>query len=97
MPRSGFPALRVQSLGCILFICALLSTAFGQSSAAGKQKSYKIAVPATKQWVDTNIDLRGGAKVKFTATGQITYPSDQSSYESKTRTAGSFGPDGLGR
>ena len=55
-----------------------------------------IEIPGTKQWVDTNIDVRGGTRLRFTATGQITYPADQS-YEGKLRTAGSFGPDGLPR
>lgn len=95
MPRSGFPATRVFSISSLLLMCALVGSAVAQSG--GNQKSYDIKVPGTKQWVDTNIDLRGGAKVKFTATGQITYPADQSSYESKTHTSGSFGPDGLGR
>ncbi len=97
MPRSGFPATRVCSIRLFLFICAFVTTTLGQSSGTGNQKSYNIKVPGTKQWVDTNIDVRSGTRVKFTATGQITYPADQSSYESKTRTAGSFGPDGLGR
>jgi len=69
-------------------------SSFGQAA----NKSYKIQVPANKQWVDTNIDLRGGAKLKFTATGQATYPAgDPSSYEAKTHTVGTFGPDGLAR
>jgi LssY C-terminus len=59
-------------------------------------KSYAIDVPATKEWVDTNIDVRGGAKLRFTASGQITYQADQS-YAGKLRTAGTFGPDGLAR
>jgi hypothetical protein len=46
--------------------------------------------------MDTNIDVRGGAKLRFTATGKITYPADQS-YGGKLRTAGTFGPDGLSR
>src|SRR5579863_1604131 len=58
--------------------------------------SFKIEVPGTKQWVDTGIDVRGGAKLRFTATGQITYPADQS-YGGKLKTAGTFGPDGLPR
>ena len=56
----------------------------------------EIEVPAGKQWVDTNIDLRAGAKLRFTATGQITYPGDQS-YAGKLRTSGTFGPAGLPR
>lgn len=59
-------------------------------------KSFEVEIPATKEWVDTNIDVRGGAKLRFTATGQITYPADQS-YAGKTRTQGTFGPDGLAR
>lgn len=47
-------------------------------------------------WVDTDIDVRGGAKVRFTASGQITYPADQS-YIGRLHTAGTFGPDGLPR
>jgi hypothetical protein len=53
-------------------------------------------VPATKEWLDTNIDVRGGAKLRFTATGQITYPPD-SSYAGKSKTLGTFGPNGLPR
>jgi hypothetical protein len=83
----------------------LLRTAVGVGSAAQGQtdpgktssvKSYDIDVPATKEWVDTNINVRGGAKLRFTAKGEITYPADQS-YSGKTRTAGTFGPDGLPR
>jgi hypothetical protein len=59
-------------------------------------KTYEIDVPATKEWIDTNIDVHGGAKLRFTATGQITYPADQS-YSGKTRSSGTFGPDGLPR
>lgn len=99
MRRSGTAAIRIHWALSVTFICMslLVPLSFAQSSGSGKQKSSKIEVPGTKQWVDTNIDLRAGAKVRFTATGQITYPADQSSYESKTHTAGSFGPDGLAR
>ena len=69
-----------------------------QTAAAkgGNSKSYEIDVAGTKEWVDTNIDLRGGAKLRFTATGKITYPADES-YTGKSRTSGTFGPDGLPR
>jgi hypothetical protein len=63
---------------------------------AASAKSYEIDVPATKEWVDTKINVRGGAKLRFTATGQITYPPDESR-TGKTRTRGTFGPDGLPR
>jgi LssY C-terminus len=59
-------------------------------------KSSEIDVPAAKEWIDTNIDVRGGAKLRFTATGQITYPADPS-YSGRSRTLGTFGPDGLPR
>ena len=59
-------------------------------------RSYKIEVSGTKGWVDTDIDVRGGAKLRFTASGQITYQADES-YIGKLSTAGTFGPDGLPR
>lgn len=63
---------------------------------AGSSKSYEIDVAGTKVWVDTNVDLRGGAKLRFTATGKITYPAD-TSVKAKGHTVGTFGPDGLPR
>ena len=63
---------------------------------ADTNKSYEIDVSAKNEWVDTKIDLHGGAKLRFTATGKITYPPDDS-YEGKSRTSGTFGPDGLSR
>jgi hypothetical protein len=63
---------------------------------AGSNRSHEIDVAGTKEWVDTNIDVRGGAKLRFTATGKITYPPDES-YNGKARTLGTFGPDGLER
>src|SRR5262249_57710006 len=53
--------------------------------------SCRIGVNASQQWVDTNIDLNSGEKVKLTASGEITYPPEGKSQE---RT---FGPDGLPR
>lgn len=65
-------------------------------AAASGNKSYEIDVPGTKEWVDTNIDVRGGARLRFTATGKITYPANNS-YSGKARTSGTFGPAGLAR
>ncbi len=81
-----------------LVLWAGLSTgkAAEQAIAAKKGSTYQIDVPGTKEWVDTNVDLRGGAKLLFTATGTITYPVDNS-YQGKMRTAGTFGPAGLSR
>jgi hypothetical protein len=60
------------------------------SSVAGK--SYELDVDGSKQWVDTNIDLRAGEKIHVAGTGTITYPSPDTS-----KPAQSFGPDGLAR
>ena len=84
-----------------LALSAILNSSFpivrAQTAASTHNlKSYTIEVPGTKQWVDTDVEVRGGAKLRFTATGQITYPADQS-YSGRTRTVGSFGPDGLKR
>jgi hypothetical protein len=57
-------------LGLILAGTLTSPSSFGQAA----KKSYKIHVPANKERVDTNIDLRRGAKLRFTATGQVTYP-----------------------
>ena len=62
----------------------------------GTNKSAEIDVAGTTKWVDTNVNVRGGAKLRFTATGKITYPPD-SSYAGKSKTLGTFGPAGLAR
>ena len=83
------------ALGAAGLVCPAVR-AQTDSAKAGSIKSYEIDVPATKEWVDTNIDVHGGAKLRFTATGKITYPPDDS-YSGKSRTLGTFGPDGLPR
>jgi hypothetical protein len=60
------------------------SAAAQQGSAANK--SYQVDMDASKQWVDTKIDVNPGEKLHITATGTITYAK-----------AGSCGPDGLAR
>lgn len=52
---------------------------------------YEIAINANTQWVDSNINLRAGEKLRLTGTGTITYPQQG---KSKERT---FGPDGITR
>ena len=98
--RLGNVLPRAKALTLLFVIpgLATLST-FGvaQSTTSAALKSYKIEVPGTQQWVDTKVDLRGGAKIRLTATGNITYPAGDQSYESKTHTSGTFGPDGLPR
>lgn len=51
-----------------------------------------VKMDATKQWVDTNLDLRVAEKVRITATGSIKYPPDKKHPDGKT-----FGPGGLAR
>ena len=48
----------------------------------------------TKQWFDTNINLRAGEQVSITASGEITYPA---SPNSKSQNPQTFGADGLSR
>jgi hypothetical protein len=66
-------------------------SAKAQSSPASVT-SYQIDLDATKQWVDTRIDLRAGEKLSLTATGAITYLADKKHPDGRT-----FGPDGLPR
>jgi LssY C-terminus len=73
------------------FVC--FAGAHAQTKSSG-QRSYELDVSSTKQWVDTNIDLRTGEKIGITSTGQITYPASPSS---KSQTPQTFGPDGLAR
>jgi LssY C-terminus len=73
--------------------CLAAQTPSPQSTSNSAAKSYEFDIDATKQWVDTKVDLRAGEKIHFTATGTITYPAGASS-KSKAR---SFGPDGLSR
>jgi hypothetical protein len=54
--------------------------------------SYQVDVDATKQWIDSKIDLRGGEKIKITATGTITYSADKKHPDGRT-----LGPEGLPR
>ncbi len=91
-------AALILSVTCIA-LPNLAQTAQPATPASGSPtaaKSYEIDVAATKEWVDTNVDVRGGAKLRFTATGKITYPADDS-YSGKSHTLGTFGPDGLAR
>ena len=49
-------------------------------------------VPATVEWLDTNLDLRAGEKIRLTATGNVKYPADKKHPDGRT-----FGPEGLER
>ena len=58
------------------------------STAPAHKGSYTIEVTGTKQWVDTNIDLRRGEKLQITAEGTITYADAKKNH---------FGPAGITR
>ena len=64
----------------------------GSTESSAHATAYQFDVDATKQWIDTNLDLRQGEKLRFTATGTITYPADKKHPDGRT-----FGPDGLSR
>jgi len=91
-PARAFAFLALAALAC------RIPSARGQSSPAGPRGSspYELDVSASKQWVDTNIDLRAGEKLRLTGAGEITYPAPQSS-KSQSPAPQSFGPDGLAR
>jgi len=69
-----------------------VSHAKSAQGSATNNKSYQLTIDGTKQWVDTNIDVRGGEKLRATATGTVTYPP-----AGKNPDERSFGPDGLSR
>jgi hypothetical protein len=86
-------------------LALVVSLAFGPGAAAAPQQpgpsstqssahatAYQFDVDATKQWIDTKLDLRQGEKLRFTATGTITYPADKKHPDGRT-----FGPAGLAR
>ncbi len=62
-----------------------------QASSSAK-KFYELDVAATKQWMDTKIDLRAGQELHLTATGTINYPADKKHPDGRT-----LGPEGLAR
>ena len=88
-------ALALLALGAASVICAV-AQAQKDSAQNSSTRSYTVEVLGTKRWVDTKIDLHGGAKLRLSASGQITYPADES-YSGRLHTAGTFGPDGLPR
>src|SRR5579862_7926285 len=62
------------------------------AQSAAHATAYQFDVDATKQWIDTKLDFRQGEKLRFTATGTITYPADNKHPDGRT-----FGPTGLAR
>src|SRR5246500_2616234 len=62
-----------------------------QTNAAG-HKIYRLDIDATKQWLDTGIDVRGGEKLRATGSGKLPYPPAGKNPDERT-----FGPEGLPR
>ena len=58
------------------------------SKASVTKGSYTIEVSASKEWMDTDIDLRAGEKLQITAEGTITYSDAKKNH---------FGPAGIPR
>jgi len=89
------PQIKVRMLLAPLAAFALGLRATGQEPAiqpgAAAPSSFQIAVDASRQWVDTNVDLRAEDSLHFAASGEVTYPEQG---KSKEKT---FGPDGLAR
>jgi LssY C-terminus len=96
--------MNINKIRIAITIAALMSGAGMRTGRAAQTapaktsapRSSEFDVPAKQLWVDTKIDLRAGAKLRFTASGKITYPTDQS-YAGKMHTSGTFGPNGLPR
>ena len=85
---------RIVAIGLVVLIVGTLS---GRCLAAEKKTataggSFEFDVAATKQWVDTGIDLRAEEKIRITASGAIQYPADK-----KHPNGRSCGPEGLER
>jgi hypothetical protein len=68
-----------------------LQSQSAKTNAAG-HKIYRLDIDATKQWIDTGIDVRGGEKLRATGSGKLTYPPAGKNPDERT-----VGPDGLPR
>lgn len=62
------------------------------ATAASVAAPTELDIAATKQWLDTGVDLREGEKIRLTSTGTMKYPPDKKHPQGK-----SFEPDGLER
>src|SRR5271155_670784 len=71
-----------------VLIAATLATTPAASQEPVAKSSYSIEVSGARQWIDTNIDLRTGEKLRFIAEGTITYSNAKANH---------FGPEGIPR
>jgi hypothetical protein len=81
----------VAAATCWLTVAGQQPASQSTPGSGSNSNSSQITVSATQEWLDTNLDLAAGEKVRFTASGEITYPQQGKSKERK------FGPDGLPR
>ncbi len=86
------PPLTIAAIIFSAVVAASTSSPATAQTSSSSVTSYQIDVDASKQWVDTKIDLRAGEKLRLTASGTITYPADKKHPDGRT-----FGPDGLPR
>src|SRR5271156_1074548 len=96
--RSRLPWLVAASvMMCVAFAPTIVRaqaqpTPPASAPSSANATAYQIDVDATKEWVDTKVDLRQGEKLRITAKGTITYPADKKHPDGRT-----FGPGGLPR
>jgi hypothetical protein len=86
------PPLTIAAIIFSAVVAASTSSPATAQTSSASLTSHQIDVDASKQWVDTKIDLRAGEKLRLTATGTITYPADKKHPDGRA-----FGPDGLPR
>jgi hypothetical protein len=93
------PSKSMRLLVAIVAALCAVPAARAQASpgTAAPAKSYEFDVDASKQWVDTGIDLRAEEKLHISATGTVSYPTPETSKTSGKSPEKSFGPDGLAR
>jgi LssY-like putative type I secretion system component LssY len=92
--------LRLLVLGVALFWCVPQRALAQETSpppapsaaSSTNATAYQFDMDATKEWIDTKVDLRQDEKIRLTATGTITYPADKKHSDGRT-----FGPEGLAR
>jgi LssY C-terminus len=68
------------------------STRASSARSSAHATAYQFDLDATKQWMDTKVDLRQGEKLRFVAAGTITYPADKKHPDGRM-----FGPQGFPR
>jgi LssY C-terminus len=79
-------------LGTKIASAQVQSTPAPSAPSSANATAYQFDVDATKEWMDTKVDLRQGEKLRLTATGTITYPADKKHPDGRTS-----GPEGLAR